>query len=121
MGTPIDKDTVASLWQRVLLLPMFAGLVLALPFLAEPRGGDTWEMSWGIGIALLWCWLLGLAPAALSFREMARRGSWTVPGSAKHPWLMAPLYVALAMPLAALLWLFVITPLAWVYGLLFGA
>jgi hypothetical protein len=97
------------LWPWIIVPPFFAVVGVGLPLTSTPTDGDEWGK---VGLILGSLAFLGIWATAISrplLKELARRGEWVPPGTARYPVL-----VALALPvlilftvgsvMAALLW-----------------
>src|SRR5262245_47094405 len=102
MTTPIDKQTVGTLWLWTFVCPALGGAAIALSVRHEPADPQGWLASGGAAVGF---WLLGSVSTGFSFRELRRRGCWLPPGAGAQPWLLAGACSALFTILAALLWL----------------
>jgi hypothetical protein len=84
-----DPPTATDLWAMIIGPPVIGGLALY-----GPLWGDFW-FTLG-GIAFLGIWAVAMNSPFL--RELAHRGKWVPPGTARHPVLVA---IALTALLAA--------------------
>lgn len=99
-GRPMSQESVFGVWFGAAFPAGFLGIVVGMS--VALRADDP---AWGVwaGRAVLFgvCWVMAFFPAALSFRELGRRGEWLPPGAARRPWLSGAAYAAGALSLSA--------------------
>jgi hypothetical protein len=98
-ATDLTSKVSSDLWVEMIFPSVFAGLILCIPLMATPVDGNPWGnivLSLLVG-AVLVIWSTVICPPRL--QELARRGEWTPPGVATHPYRVA--FVQTALIIAA--------------------
>jgi hypothetical protein len=102
------------LWVGTIGFPAFGGLFLAAPLVGTPVDGSWWGT---LGAELLFGGIFSFAGVLLGvprLAELARRGAWVPPGTARHPVRVAIALAVLSMAaaVAAMLTLILVVRLA---------
>lgn len=86
---PLNDNERGLWWALAIAPPFFALLAIGLPLTSTPENGDEWGKAGLIfgSLAFLVIWTIVVSRPLL--KDLARRGAWVPPGTARHPVLVA--------------------------------
>ena len=94
-GAAPPPQTAGDLWAVIIAPPALVGLYFSGLLINAPPEGGEWSGVWEVlgGIVFLGLWAVAMSKPFL--RELARRGGWVPPGTARRPALVAVALTAL--------------------------
>jgi hypothetical protein len=94
---PLPHQSVKELWEPMIFLPTFGGMLVSAPLLDIATHGQEWTR---VVMALLaggFVGTLAVVTATPRLLELHRRGGWVPPGTARHPVRVAAALATLLM------------------------